>query len=505
MSILNEIAESRYQDFPKMQKILGDPVFIQTHLKPPKRIPLSKSLQNRDTIGIISELKPASPSMGKIIELGVISENDISSLMDTTLDNISKKIGPMIRADIAGISVLTEPRKFRGSFGNLLEVSRLTPPHIPILLKDFISSKHQLELGKKCGASNALLIPKICDPEEMFDMMIEVGLEPLIELHDTKDLEKIAVLAKREEDFVIGINNRNLKTMQISFEPTITLLPLIKEIFGEERKVITESGIFTRNEILKMEILGIQGALIGTSVMQAPDIYHKIRALQGRSQPFVKICGITDTSLLNTLDSQNMNAYGLVIDVPSSKRNLSIKEGKKIMAHAPNALLSVVVTKDKTLAQLRRIFQALKPDLLQPHGLNLQDLEILVSEFANRIIMPLDIAQLSLEDEKFIIKKYTAGVFAFILDSSEGKGKKISPKLVEGIFQRNFTTNFILAGGIGPENISSVLKSFHPFGIDASTGLELKGIKDRNLIHRFFEQIQSFDSYNQSRTLGSNE
>ena len=78
---------------------------------------------------------------------------------------------------------------------------------------DFNISKAQLELGKQCGASNALLITSICNPLEMFDLMHEVGLEPLIEIHDEGDLDAIKLLKNSMKSFVIGINNRNLKNL----------------------------------------------------------------------------------------------------------------------------------------------------------------------------------------------------------------------------------------------------------------------------------------------------
>jgi indole-3-glycerol phosphate synthase len=194
MSILLELAESRKEDIPIIQEIVkrNEECLKAANFEKQKRKPLSQILKDRQTLGIIAEIKPASPSQGRLLSIKNF-QTDISTaspeerLLAPTIKNIKNITQSMISGGAIAFSVLVEPRKFEGSYGNLNSVAQITSPSIPILLKDFNISRAQLELGKHCGASNALLITSICNPIEMFDLMHEVGLEPLIEIHDEGD------------------------------------------------------------------------------------------------------------------------------------------------------------------------------------------------------------------------------------------------------------------------------------------------------------------------------
>ena len=208
--------------------------------------PYPKSLEDNTGLKIISEIKPASPSKGVIVS-NLNKQQDL--IMGITLPNLDKIIREMIIGGARAISVLTEPRKFFGSYGNLFFTHRAIPLSIPLLLKDFITEECQLELGALCGASNALLIAALGDPIRKLRNYQKFGLEPLIEVHDSEDLELIAELAHSDENFIIGVNNRNLRDFSIDLHRTIELVPEICEKFGEDQPIISESGLESRNDL----------------------------------------------------------------------------------------------------------------------------------------------------------------------------------------------------------------------------------------------------------------
>ncbi len=225
-NILTELVNSRQQDFEligaeidKIKNKYSD-ILIQDQGNESVRVPLSQILRDNTGLKIISEIKPASPSKGVIVS-NLNKQQDL--IMGITLPNLDKIIREMIIGGGRAISVLTEPRKLFGSYGNLFFTHRAIPLSIPLLLKDFITEECQLELGALCGASNALLIAALGDPIRKLRNYQKFGLEPLIEVHDSEDLELIAELAHSDENFIIGVNNRNLRDFSIDLHRTIEL------------------------------------------------------------------------------------------------------------------------------------------------------------------------------------------------------------------------------------------------------------------------------------------
>ncbi len=503
MSILADLAESRKQDIPTIQSILENPTINSTLIKcsKKKRVTLSSILKNRKTLGIITELKPASPSHGSLLPSGDF-QGDISDIslqekiLTPTVKNIKNITKDMISGGAIGISVLVEPRKFKGSYGNLKLVSQNTPLSTPIILKDFNISKAQLELGKQCGASNALLITSICDPLDMFFLMQEVGLEPLIEIHDADDLEKIRPLQYIKNSFVIGINNRNLKDLTTDLKHTCNLVSKVRKIFGENQPIITESGISVRNHVLKMESLGIYGALVGTAIMCA-NITEKMEELTGKNHIFLKICGITDSHTLGRIKFPSISAFGTILDIPSSKRNLLMHETLEIFKYFPDNKLKVLVLKDKDLEEILTINCILKPDLLQVHHpIDSTPLKDFPPAILRKIIHPIDSNNKTLNEVIDEIEALPSEIFAILLDSSQGRGKELNLERSQHILANFPLKRFIVAGGIGTQNIGRILAILDPFGIDISSAVETEGKKNPKLIASF---IQEFTTVQQQK------
>ncbi|MCP4762463.1 MAG: hypothetical protein GY870_11835 [archaeon] len=488
MTILHEIADSRRRDLPTIQQVIRD--FNDSDIDRKNRTKLSEAFRSIHSMGIISELKPGSPSKGKLLK-SVESNSSNINPMDVTIGGINEKIDSMIRGGALAISVLTEPRRFYASYGNLKEVAKITPPHIPILLKDFIIDESQLILGKKCGASNALLIASICDPLVMANKMIKNGLEPLIEIHDEEDLYKIKSLKKINFQFVIGINNRNLHDLSTSFTPTFNLAPKIQEIFGKEQPIITESGIFKRRDMIELGRSGVKAALVGTSIMQS-NIFEKVRELLGNKPPYIKICGITEKIAFQFLKDPIIDAIGFIVEVDSSVRNLKLKEANDLFRSSPKNLLRTMVTKGKSIEDLLKLIMSIQPDLIQNHFKDPNsDIRKIPVELIPKFIIPIRTAKLGLEKSVEIINKLPKSIFGILLDSSEGSGKLINQEMAKKIVELCPQYKIIIAGGITPENVGNIYNEIKPFGLDVCSSLEIMGgVKDPKKIKLFLEEIK---------------
>lgn len=196
---------------------------------------------------IISEVKFESPSRGQIYP-GQLNHVDIAS--------------GYLNAGAAALSVLAEPDYFKGSIDFIKDI-RAAHPKSHILLKDFVLSKKQIAQGLLFGANAVLLIAAFLNEDllkELYDYSLLLGLTPIIEAHDALELEKVLQLSPH----VIGINNRNLQTLEISLD---TSLDLIKHI-PDDCHVIYESGIDNASQIREMMDIGFDGFLIGSSLMK---------------------------------------------------------------------------------------------------------------------------------------------------------------------------------------------------------------------------------------------
>ena len=207
-------------------------------------------------IGLIAEIKFASPSVGVIRE----------------------KMDPCIicriyeEAGAAAVSLLTDNRFFGGNLDDLPRLKKAIS--LPILRKDFIIDEIQVRESLSYGADAVLLIARILSKEQLKELIVlckELGLTPLTEVHDCHDLEK-AVDCGAE---IIGINNRNLETFEVCLHTTLDLVPLVPK----KCIIISESGIFDKEDIQLLRRSGIQAVLVGTSIMESKDMAGKTREL----------------------------------------------------------------------------------------------------------------------------------------------------------------------------------------------------------------------------------
>jgi indole-3-glycerol phosphate synthase len=212
-----------------------------------------------ENIRLIAEIKRASPSKGVIRE---------------AFDHIS--VGRIYEEKaVDAVSVLTEEDFFQGSIAFISDVRKVLSR--PVLRKDFIFDEYQIYEARANEADAVLLIAAILGKNqatEYLHLSAELGMSVLFEVHDFKELETALLV----DCPIIGINNRNLKTLLIDIQTTFDLT---KEI-PPAKIVVSESGIRTRTDVQLLEDAGVDAMLIGTSIMEAEDIGKKIDELTGK-------------------------------------------------------------------------------------------------------------------------------------------------------------------------------------------------------------------------------
>ena len=222
---------------------------------------LVETIRKATRTPIITEIKYASPSSGRIREWG--SPLAIASAM--------------VDGGASGLSVLTDPDDFKGGMDTLAEVA--SQLNTPVLMKDILVSPKQLEAGSRAGADAVVLISEVFSGglaesklETMIDEARRLGMEVLLEANDQKEFE----LIHQYEPDLYGINNRNLSTFQIELATTERIL---SRTHAPDRPIVSESGIESPADIRRLRNAGANAFLVGSSIMRSSDIQGKVREL----------------------------------------------------------------------------------------------------------------------------------------------------------------------------------------------------------------------------------
>ena len=246
MAFSDIIAETHQRVAKDKQKFPLE--LIQNEILVENRADNFEAAFNPGDVNIITEIKYGSPSRGKIFDPAIVPPTDVARAY---IDN-----------GAIALSILTEPNYFHGSYDYITEVRRANPD-IPIIMKDFYLDPYQFYLARYLGASVALLVVRYLDEvqlKDFYNITVELGLGALVEVHDVAELE----IASKIGCKVMGVNNRNLKTLGIDLAVGKDLAPH----FPADVIKICESGIFKRTEIDEFSNLGYDGFLIGTSLMK---------------------------------------------------------------------------------------------------------------------------------------------------------------------------------------------------------------------------------------------
>lgn len=255
MSVLNSIIEGVREDLARRRIPLA-----QLHEKmenAPAVIDAHPGLRG-DLISVIAEVKRASPSKGAL----------------STIPNPAALAEQYQSAGASVISVLTEERRFNGSLADLETVRSAVS--IPILRKDFMVDEYQFYEARAYGADVVLLIVAALSSHQLrdyFEMATELGMASLVEVHTPQELEQAMEINPR----IIGINSRNLKTLEVDQKAFAQLLP---EIPADVIRV-AESGISQRAEVEAAERFGADAILVGEALVRSGDPISTLHALRG--------------------------------------------------------------------------------------------------------------------------------------------------------------------------------------------------------------------------------
>jgi len=256
--ILDEIVKSSRRDLENRKLKMPLEKLQKLALAGLPTVDLAAAL-NKDRTAIVAEVKKASPSRGVIC-----SDFDPVEIARIYALNMA-----------SAISVLTENRYFQGSLDYLLAINKaLGPARPPLLRKDFIIDPYQIYESRACGADGLLLIVailKFSELKALLDLSHNLQMRCLVETHNEKEVD----LAVKSGANIIGINNRDLRTLEVDLNTTARLRPLIPA----DRIVISESGIKTRTDMQKLRGWGVNAALVGESLMNSKNIAAKMKEL----------------------------------------------------------------------------------------------------------------------------------------------------------------------------------------------------------------------------------
>ncbi|NPB05765.1 MAG: indole-3-glycerol phosphate synthase TrpC [Aquificae bacterium] len=209
------------------------------------------------SVAVIAEVKRASPSEGLIREVDPV---EVAKLYQ--------------KGGACAVSVLTEENFFKGSLDFLSRIREAVD--LPLLRKDFIVDELEVWEAKAFGADAVLLIAKVLDEvllRDLIETALGLGLLPLVEVFEENELERVL----KYYSTAVGVNNRNLETLEVDLSVSERLLPLMKE--AGVKCAVAESGIFTAGDVRRLKRAGADAFLVGTALMKSPDPLKKLSEL----------------------------------------------------------------------------------------------------------------------------------------------------------------------------------------------------------------------------------
>ena len=265
-SILERIVAQRRKDVEELKLILPQKALEKKLREAPPTINFRKRLDEGHT-SVIAEIKRASPSKG-----------DIAIAIDA-----AQQAALYSKGGAAGISVLTEPKWFKGNLTDLQAARQIVEDHTPerpgILRKDFIVDEYQIIESRNAGADAILLIVACLGIDELtkfLEITHELNMEALVEVNSAQEME----IAKKVNALLIGINNRNLDTFEVDLNTTQKLA----KNAPQEALLAALSGISSREDVERFENAGAKSVLVGEALMLATNPSEVIADLAGTSQ-----------------------------------------------------------------------------------------------------------------------------------------------------------------------------------------------------------------------------
>ena len=409
----------------------------------------------------------------------------------------------LIEAGAPVLSVVTEEKEFHGSLQMLKDIAKAAKPHgIPILRKDFINTKEDLIETRECGAAAILLMCSCLEPDKLrylYREALELGLDPFVETHTEEDFALVRELGAE----LVGINNRDILKLERDDGDVGHTLSLIKQMPAGAFSV-TESSIRDPEEVRMALRSGADAALVGTAIALAPDpgvFYRMLTTPTG-----LKICGLMNRQDIEMCVSAGVERIGLVTEYPLYVPwNLTEEKALELRRCIPKGFRAVMVTggaPEKIIGLAERI----RPDMVQLHyNETLEETAYIAAELKKLGIgaiktVPVGgeacMQQFGTEDIGQIVKELCRTDTAELLvDPRHGsnvvrKDLQADEELFRYIKQIS-SKPVILAGGIGPDNISDILERTGAESVDIMNGSEnAPGRKDPGKISKITAAIE---------------
>lgn len=372
------------------------------------------------------------------------------------------------------ISVLTDAPFFGGSFADLAAVRAVFDG--PILCKDFMIDPRQVAEARGHGADAILVMLSVLDDSEAAAMIAEarrLGMDALVEAHGADEVDRAVALGAA----LIGINNRNLKSLRVDLSVTERLAGRVPA----DRILVAESGIESRADVERLAPFA-DAFLVGSSLMRAPDPADAARLLAfGR----VKVCGITDPADLAVAADAGASHAGLIM-VPGTPRAVTFGEAEAIAAEA-GASRIVGVFRDERAMNVARVADALRLHAVQLHG---QEDEEYIKLLRRHLPAGCEIWAASAVGRAVAAPR--PGADRTLFDSSlagrtGGTGRRFDWTRVKG---RPELGRGLLAGGLGPENAAAASR-VGAWALDVGSGVEAcPGRKDKGKVRAFFDALR---------------
>ena len=421
----------------------------------------------RPGLHVIAEVKRRSPSVG------VLAADD----------DVVARARAYERGGAAAISVLCEPHWFNGSLDDLQAVRAAV--RVPVLAKDFVVSKEQLEMLRDAGADVVLLLAVLHEAPALGDLVREarsLGMEPFVEAHDAHELES----ALASEARLIGINNRDLNTLKVD----VSRAESLRSMVPDDRLIVAESGVNDPGTLVRWRALGFDGALIGEALMRSSDAAASTAAFvaAGRMpddlaaadrQAQVKICGIVDEDGVRAAMTAEANAIGLNV-VRGTPRALET-EGAAALARYARSLPGrapriVLVTADASQDEMNRFVAAVDPDVVQLSGHEAVHDLTYIKRPTWKVVRTGSDGAAALDEARAWT---TAGCERIVVDAAHGDmlggTGQFADRTAAALIAREMPV--MLAGGLRPENVARAVREVGAIGVDVASGVEQPGTK----------------------------